>query len=92
MTIDNIKKTLELLQPIRDHLKQTAMIFQYDLKVEIATKLGINWKELDLPYEDWARISAWWFEGEQDRIDRLQEAFWGGKIVRDSRGMMISWN
>ncbi len=57
--IDEIKSECEHIASLQSQLKAMAMIYQYDLKVEVAKEIGLNWQDLNLPYAQWADIRSW---------------------------------
>lgn len=56
LSVEKIRDELEALEPMRAALKARAMLYQVDLKEEVARHLGVSFEEVDLPYEEWAKI------------------------------------
>jgi len=46
-----LEKKCENVATLKSLLKEMAMVYQYDLKCEVARHMKCTWKDLDLPYK-----------------------------------------
>lgn len=55
--VDSIHKTLESLQGVRDAIKSRSMLYQPDLKDEVAAANGVDPQTYyDMPYKEWEKV------------------------------------
>lgn len=49
-------------EKLRRSLRAGAMVYQYDLKVEVAQHYGLTWDQVDLPYAEWETLRTRYLE------------------------------
>ena len=54
--MERLIKELESIAQLQSAIKAQSMIFQYDLKAEVAKFYGLTVQDVDLPYQDWCRL------------------------------------
>jgi hypothetical protein len=63
-----IDRELEMIGRLQRKLKGQAMYYQYDLKMEVCKALGLTFKQVDLPYVQWAEIRDKYLNGKWGAI------------------------
>lgn len=59
MQFDRIVLELEEIEKLKRLVKRQSMIYQFDLKSEVAEAFGIPKQKLyDMPYKEWAAIRS----------------------------------
>lgn len=48
--------------------------YQIELKREVAESIGLSWKDLDLPYEQWAAIRNAYERNDMQQVRNLVQA------------------
>lgn len=74
MHISEILQELESLEPIRQALKERAMIYQADLKDEVAKHFGLAAEKLyHMTYVDWDELRARYLKEKASGSDQGKE-------------------
>lgn len=56
MTLRQIVTEAVACDVLREAIRRGSMIYQYDLKIEVARHYGLTWEEVDLPYAEWEAL------------------------------------
>ena len=54
--INQLINELEETDNMKNQIKSQSMIYQYDLKAEVAKALGLTFEQVDLPFSEWEAI------------------------------------
>ena len=53
-----IEREASEIGEMQEERKRRSMTYQYNLKQEAMRRFGLSWEEVDVPYEQWAKIRA----------------------------------
>ncbi len=55
---EKIRQEAEEISELQEQIKRESMVYQGDLKREAMRRFGLTWEQVNLPYEEWAKIRA----------------------------------
>lgn len=54
--MEKIIYELEEIESIKRKIKRQSMIYQYDLKIEVANILHLSFEQVNLPFLEWSHL------------------------------------
>lgn len=58
MTVQALVEELNACEILREAIRRGSMIYQFDLKIEVARYYRLAWDEVNLPYAEWEALRA----------------------------------